>query len=464
MQDTRAGSATVLILEDEPISRMALEQQFTKNTAYSILTAGSGEAAVDIAYRTHVDVLLADIMMAGIDGITAAERIRARQDTVVIFVTASSDPVTRSRAETLQPLAIVTKPPDTTELVNLVSESITARRNSAEEQLQPDFLLDTLYDTARIGMCVTDENRRFVKVNRAYCDTYGYAREELIGEEFTKVLPAQDRAQAADIHDEFIGGDLRELPADWRVQRKDGEVRRVFVTAGRMIGTDGLPYKVTTVADVTAWKQHDEDLAEEIEAKNVLLREVHHRVKNNLNMLSSLLSLQLEHHRDDQRLIGILTGSINRIKTMGAIYERLHQSGSSTRVDLADYVGRLTRDLLATTTAPRAVNLSLDVAPDAVDIDTGVSVGLVVNELITNSLKHAFGDDGGAMRLAVRGENKGYSIEISDSGGGLSDEVDIRFSNTLGFQLIRAVAGQHGGPVEIIDRASAHIRVSLPGR
>ena len=456
--------ATVLILEDEPISRMALEQQFTKRTDFSILTAGNGQAAVDVAHRTRVDVLLADIMMDGIDGITAAGRIRARQDLVIIFVTASTDPETRARAETLQPLSIVTKPPDTAELVKLVSDSITHRRSPIEDELQPDFLLDTVYDTARIGMCVTDGNRRFVKVNRAYCNTYGYTREELIGQEFTKVLPARDRENAAAMHDEFIGGNLRELPADWRVQRKDGEVRDVFVTAGRMIGIDGLPYKVTTVADVTEWKQRDADLATEIEAKNMLLRELHHRVKNNLNMLSSLLSLQLEHHRDDQRLIDALTDSINRIKTMGAIYERLHQSESPVRVDLADYVGKLTRELLATLTTPSAVDLSLEVAPDEVNIDTGVSVGLVVNELITNSVKHAFRGGAGAITLAVRREETGYSVEVSDSGSGLSEELDIQFSNTLGFQLVRALAGQHGGTVEVVDRASAHIRVSLPGQ
>jgi PAS domain S-box-containing protein len=462
MADT--PSATVLILEDESISRLALTKRLEKETDYRILSAGDGQSAVDIAERTRIDVLLADILMKGIDGITAAARIAARQDTVIIFVTASTDPDTLARAEALGPLAVLGKPPDSAELVDLVRDSIAARLSPAEEELPADFLLDTLYDTARIGMCVTDENRRFVKVNRAYCRTYGYSTEELLGEEFTKVLPPQDRPHAARMHDEFIRGDLRELPADWRVQRSDGEIRNIYVTAGRMIGTDGRPYKVTTVADVTAWKQYDADLAEQVEEKQMLLREVHHRVKNNLNTLSSLLSLQLDQHRDDARIADVLTVSINRIKTMGSIYERLHQSNSHTRVDLPHYIERLTQDLLATITAHASVRMSLEVEPQDVAIDTGVSIGLVINELVTNSAKHAFSGDVGTISLAVRTAEPGYAVEVADSGAGIPEDMDIDSGNTLGFQLLHAIAGQHGGTVELLDRAEARVRVTLPGR
>lgn len=461
MADT--PSATVLILEDDSIARLALSTRLERETDYRILSVGDGQSAVDVAEQTRIDVLIADILMEGIDGITAAARIRARQDTVVVFVTASTDPDTRARAQALDPLAVLGKPPDGAELVDLVRRTITARLSPAAEELQADFLLDTLYDTARIGMCVTDENRRFVKVNRAYCATYGYRKEELLGEEFTKVVPAEDRPDAAQMHDEFIRGDLRELPADWRVERNDGEVRNIYVTAGRMIGTDGRPYKVTTVADVTAWKQYDADLAEQIEAKQTLLREVHHRVKNNLNTLSSLLSLQLDEHRGDERIADVLTVSINRIKTMGSIYERLHQSNSHTRVDLPDYVERLTQDLLATTTEHAAVRMSLEVEPNEVDIDTGVSMGLVINELVTNSAKHAFNGNAGTISLAVRSAEPGYSVEVSDSGPGIPHSIDIDSAATLGFQLLHAIAGQHGGHVELVDRARAHVRVILPG-
>ena len=105
--------------------------------------------------------------------------------------------------------------------------------------MNANFILDTLYDTAQIGMCITDENRRFVRVNRAYCANYGYPAQQLIGNEFTMVLPPEDREYAATVHDEFVAGTLVEMPGRWRVQGSDGEIKHIYVTAGRMVGRDG---------------------------------------------------------------------------------------------------------------------------------------------------------------------------------------------------------------------------------
>jgi PAS domain S-box-containing protein len=433
---------------------------------------------MDVADRTSVDVLIADILMAGPDGIETAERIMARQDVIVIFVTASTDPATRSRAEALHPWAILTKPADSSALLREVAQAVEARRATAEIELQSDFLLETLYDTAQIGMCVTDENRRYVKVNRAYCDTYGYTKAELLGRPFTTVLPEADRAAAGKVHDDFITRRITEMPSEWRVVTKTGHIRNVYVTAGRMIGADGKSYKVTTVSDITARKQRDQELAAALQQKEVLLREVHHRVKNNLNTLSSILYLQREHHADEERVAEILTVSINRIKTMSSIYERLHQAHTSTHVDLADYLGRLARDLVETGNVNAEIHLEMEIRSLEVDIDTGISLGLVVNELVTNSLKHAFGETGGtregggtiylsAEKAPAAGAGtetapSGFIVEVADTGRGLPADFDLSSENTLGLQLVQAVAGQHGGSVELRDPAHAHFRVTIP--
>jgi two-component sensor histidine kinase len=108
--------------------------------------------------------------------------------------------------------------------------------------------------------------------------------------------------------------------------------------------------------------------------------------------------------------------------------------------------------------------LSLQLGPQHVAIDTGVSIGLVINELVTNSAKHAFSGDVGTISLAVRTAEPGYAVEVADSGAGIPDDIDIDSGNTLGFQLLHAIAGQHGGTVELLDRAEARVRVTLPGR
>ena len=113
--------------------------------------------------------------------------------------------------------------------------------------------LDAVYNSANIGICVTDENRRFVRVNDAYCTTYGYTREELIGLPFTRVLPEEIRETAGRMHDEFLAGG-EESAGEWQVMRKDGTVRDIVVTAGRVIMADDRRFKVTTVTDITERK------------------------------------------------------------------------------------------------------------------------------------------------------------------------------------------------------------------
>lgn len=460
---TASGTARVLILEDEPIALLYLRRSFETRTSYHVEVASDAASAIDIAERAPVDILIADIFMDGMDGIEAARHITTRQDTEVIFVTASTDPDTRRRAEAIAPLAFRIKPADPQELIDLVDRAIAARRTEAQDQLQADFLLDTLYDTAQIGMCVTDENRRFVKVNRAYRRTYGYSEEELLGQEFTRVLPPEDREDAARVHDRFIAGELTELPAEWRVMRRDGEVRNIQVTAGRMIGTDGRPYKVTTVADITEWKEYRGALEEALEEKRLLLREVHHRVKNNLNTLSSLLNLQLEQHQGDERISGALTDSINRIKTMSVVYERLHQTSSPTSIDLSEYMQRLAHDLIRTSSGSERIELSLEIAAESVDIDTGIALGLIVNELLTNSVKHAFGSSrAGRVDMRIAAGEEGFTVDFQDSGPGLPDDFDVSSRNSLGMQLLQAIAGQRDGRIEVVDPALAHFRVYLP--
>ena len=133
-----------------------------------------------------------------------------------------------------------------------------SRAISADEQL---VFLRAVYNSADIGICVTDEARRFVLVNDAYCETYGYERDELIGAPFTRVLPPDMREIAASIHDDFLAGS-DESAGEWQVVRKDGALRTVMVTAGRVLLADGRRFKVTTVQDVTQYRETESKAAQ----------------------------------------------------------------------------------------------------------------------------------------------------------------------------------------------------------
>jgi PAS domain S-box-containing protein len=116
-------------------------------------------------------------------------------------------------------------------------------------------------------MCVTDEECRFVMVNDAYCNTYGYGREELIGSVFTMVLPEEEREHAFNIHKRYLEGHP-ESEGEWTIYRKDGELRTIWMTAARVITENDERFKVTTVTDITDRKRHEDALVLELRGKN----------------------------------------------------------------------------------------------------------------------------------------------------------------------------------------------------
>ena len=460
------NQTNIVLLEDEPLWRVYASGVLRDNPAWTVESFSRAQEAIEYADRCPIDLLIADIFIPGLDGISAAERILSRRDCAVIFVTGSTDPETLDRARALGPDRILKKPVDEHELLAAAESVLTARSQPVTQYLQPDFLLDTVYDTAEIGMCVTDEHRNFVRVNRAYLQTYGYSREQLIGRPFTVVLPEQDREWGGQVHDDFIAGTVKEIPRVWQVVTNSGEARQIYVTAGRMIGNDGRPYKVTTVADISEQQARAEDLARAVEEKQALLREVHHRVKNNLSTLVSVVGMQLRQHENDHAVREALTVTLNRIKTMARTYERLSSDSMSTSANLPEYLGGLASDLLASAGAERSIRLEASIDGEALDIDTAINAGLVVNELLTNALKHAFPEErGGTVKLDVSVEQDSIRISVQDDGVGLPAGMERPGeSNTLGFQLVQAICGGGGGSVEVVQSRPAHIVATLPRR
>ena len=453
--------AQVLVVEDDPISKMYLQGELERTLQCTVVAFGSGEEAVEYADRTSIAVVLADIGLPGIDGIETARRLRARQDVEVIFVTGNTDRATTLLAEEENPYAILSKPVDVNHVIETVQSIIQKNQPPSHAVLSPGFLLDTLYDTADVGMCVTDDTRAFVRVNRAYRDTYGYTSEELLGNQFTLVLPAADRENAARMHDEFITGDLIELPTDWRVQRKDGEVRDVYVTAGRMIGSDGRTYKVTTVTDVTDRIANKKRLESLLREKDVLLKELSHRVKNNLNLLSSVVQLEQDKLALDDKVRSSLASIANRIRAMGATYEMLQAHADVSRVE----VGKMVSKIVEAVVGNSPVQVTVEIVPEIidVDIDFGVSIGLIVNELITNSVQHGTNENRKQTFHLVLVSDKGeLTIDASDNGHGLPEGFQPRETNSLGMQIIQAIAGKYGGTLDVVDPGTAHFRVRLP--
>ena len=198
-------------------------------------------------------------------------------------------------------------------------------------------------------------------------------------------------------------------------------------------------------------KQAEAELEMSLGEKETLLKEIHHRVKNNLHAISALLNLQAA-HSEDQHTKKTLMESQNRIRTMALIHEQLYQSDNLTSVDFSCFISKLVEYLIASyRTDVTRIKILLDVDNVRLVMDTAIPCGLVISELVSNSLTHAFPDGKeGVIRIEFRSlGDELYSLYVTDDGVGLPDEVELVPPRTMGMQLVTTISAQLGGEVAL---------------
>ncbi len=217
------------------------------------------------------------------------------------------------------------------------------------------------------------------------------------------------------------------------------------------------------VRDITERKRAEEALKASLQEKEVLLKEIHHRVKNNMQVISSLLSLQ-SRHLEDPKAIGMFKDSQHRIRSMALVHEKLYQSKDLSRIDFGQYLQNLVVYLIHSYQVDAGrVRLRLDVGDTALDINTAIPCGLIINELATNALKHAFpGGRKGEVRVTLRpGADGRFSLTVGDDGVGWPRDVDFRKTETLGMQLVTMLVDQLDGKIELEKKPGTTFRISF---
>nr|WP_036025770.1 PAS domain S-box protein [Leptospira noguchii] len=199
------------------------------------------------------------------------------------------------------------------------------------------------------------------------------------------------------------------------------------------------------IRDITERKYDEEKLKKTLEEKEVMLKEIHHRVKNNLQVVASLLSLQSEHY-GNERISRILKECERRIQSMALIHKELYQSENITKIDFYDYLNTLLVSLLHSFGKEKKVEFKISSKPNFVSIETAIPLGLIVNELATNSLKYAFsnGKDG-LISVHLRLDVLESVLEVEDNGIGMPEEFDLDKSESLGLKLVEILARQLRG-------------------
>lgn len=282
---------------------------------------------------------------------------------------------------------------------------------------------------------------------------------------FLDAIHPDDRDQVSDAIRDALAGE-KTYDAEFRIVRANGDVRFVHSQGLVYRNAAGEPETITgTVYDITESKQFEETIKASLREKEVLLQEIHHRVKNNLQVISSLLALQAKASQN-QDVVGALRDSERRIRVMAQIHKNLYRSDDLARIDARSYLETIARDVKESQLeGSENVLFEQDIDQVILDIDLAVHIGQIVSELLSNALKHAFPNGKpGTVNLSLKKLNGGdIELVVSDDGVGLAADFDIARSKTLGLQLVSAMTTMTKGKLSISGSPGASFRIVFKG-
>ncbi|HVN97165.1 MAG TPA: PAS domain S-box protein [Syntrophorhabdaceae bacterium] len=332
----------------------------------------------------------------------------------------------------------------------VISRDITQQRRAEEALKKSEATLRSVFAASPVGISLVTLDRKVIWVNDRMSSIVGYTADEVRGTQGQNVY--QTDAEAGRVGDvvygEVLKGGIGATDTKW--VHKDGRVLDIHVSAAAVDPRDFSAGVVFIVFDITDRKAAEEALKTSLTEKEVLLREIHHRVKNNLQVISSLLVLQ-SHYIEDTQALNMFKESVNRIRTMSRIHEKLYQSKDHGRVGFGAYIMELATQLYNSYGLnAESVTLRSQVTDISFDINTAIPLGLIVNELISNALKHAFPDGKkGEITVSLNREGDKCVLAVSDDGVGFPPHIDFRKTDSLGMQLVIELTEQLGGVIEL---------------
>jgi PAS domain S-box-containing protein len=351
---------------------------------------------------------------------------------------------------------------------NLQLSHEIAERKLAEAELREEHAFRKAIESSTLaGITATDLEGRQIYVNPAFCNMIGWSAEKLIDASPPFVYwPEEERDKLTHaLRMAIEGTPLPEGGIDSVFLHHDGSRINVRILLSPLKGeTEPCSGCLTSVYDVTERTRMEEHIRASLTEKEVLLKEIHHRVKNNMQVISSLLSLQSKYILD-QEMRDLFRESQERVKSMALIHEKLYRSGNLAQIDFGEYVQTLSSSLVRTY-AIRAEKVNVKVAVSKIffGVDTAIPCGLIINELVSNALKHAFpGGRRGTILISLHVDDQGCNtLVVSDDGIGFPEGLDFRHTASLGMKLVNMLTGQLSGTIELICSRGTEFRIVFP--
>ena len=347
---------------------------------------------------------------------------------------------------------------------------LRSRSEEAERRARKDLETlreerDRLFATSIDILCVADFDGYFKQINPACTRIAGWSEEELLSRPWIEFVHPDDRDRAEAMADTLRQG-TPVVDFELRAHCKDG--------SWRWISWNTLPIKERKTLfavgrDVTEAKQARQALADSLAQKETLLREINHRVKNNMQVVVSLCALEMDkmHCAED---VEIMRRIELRIRSMAMVHEMLYRSGDVNRIDFADYLRTLVQHLHTSfSSGGGRIRLETDIAPLCLGIDQALPCGLLANEIMTNAFRHAFGpDDTGVIRVGLEvrehGDEARVVLTVADDGTGMPPDMVPETAESTGLTLMRHLAGQLRGRIAFGNDGGVTVTVSFAVR
>jgi len=329
-----------------------------------------------------------------------------------------------------------------------VGRDIHDQKMAQEALKESESKYRSIFENTGAMTMIFDENMDISLVNSEFEKFSGYLKKEIQGlKNVSDFVVREDLSRIKGYHRlQRINPDA--IPKNYEVQlvNRKGEVKEFFATFDMIPGTRK---GIISFMDITDRKVAENKIKKSLREKEILLREIHHRVKNNLQIISTLLELQCDQIKDEE-VMELYRESENRIQSIALIHENLYQSDDLASIQIDEYINNLLNDLMNSYGIESSVNLNIDVDKITLGIETAIPCGLIINELVSNSLKYAFPNGtSGNIYLSLKEKDDGtFKLLINDDGSAFPSDFEEKKNRTLGLQLVNNLVKQLDGDLD----------------
>lgn len=438
----------ILIIEDNEGDVLLIEEYLSEyNSSHELEHARSLRDAAEVLKRKNdFDVILLDLTLPDGTGELLIERVVQIAPSIpVVILTGYTNREFGIRAVSIGVSDYLLKD-DLTPYILIKSISYSVERNRINTSLrQSELQYRDLFDLNPVPMWVYDlETLQFINVNEAALTHYGYTRDEFLKLKVTQIRPENEVEVFLSSFKQSLVSEMLHSGGVFKHQKKNGEIIDVEIRASR-IEYNGRKAELVLANDTTEKRIYQENLLKSLKEKETLLAEIHHRVKNNLAIVSGMMQLQ-SYQNDDLELQAKLMDSVSRIQTMASIHEHLYQANSFSHINFAENLHSLINNIIVTFQSDLQLDLDFNCSPVTLNINQAVPCSLIVNEVVTNILKHAFkGRKNGSIQVKLVVDIDQLKLTIKDNGVGLPKDFSPDSESSLGLLLINILTEQLGG-------------------